>query len=120
LDVVVKVCFGNGYAEETLPDHKKEVDIMKRLRHTQSNHWLITPLPKPLDIGLMADRSLAVVRLENTSLMEFHHGLIKHYNLNVVVKYELIGFTCGLQGIEMVYNQDVDSSLHFAQWDPRG
>ncbi|XP_072062345.1 uncharacterized protein [Arachis hypogaea] len=32
-DVAVKVYFGNGYTEETLHDYKKEIDIMKRLRH---------------------------------------------------------------------------------------
>ncbi|XP_027361564.1 probable serine/threonine-protein kinase DDB_G0271682 [Abrus precatorius] len=32
-DVAVKVFFGNGYAEETLQDYRKEIDIMKRLRH---------------------------------------------------------------------------------------
>ncbi|XP_043811775.1 uncharacterized protein LOC110628157 isoform X2 [Manihot esculenta] len=32
-DVAVKVYFGNQYREETLQDYKKEIDIMKRLRH---------------------------------------------------------------------------------------
>ncbi|KAI4327002.1 hypothetical protein L6164_019509 [Bauhinia variegata] len=32
-DVAVKVYFGNGYTEETLQDYRKEIDIMKRLRH---------------------------------------------------------------------------------------
>ncbi|XP_019422970.1 PREDICTED: dual specificity protein kinase shkB-like isoform X2 [Lupinus angustifolius] len=32
-DVAVKVYFGNGYAQETLQDYRKEIDIMKRLRH---------------------------------------------------------------------------------------
>lgn len=32
-DVAVKVYFGNGYREETLQDYRKEIDIMKRLRH---------------------------------------------------------------------------------------
>ncbi|XP_057449946.1 uncharacterized protein LOC130741153 isoform X2 [Lotus japonicus] len=32
-DVAIKVYFGNGYTEETLQDYKKEIDIMKRLRH---------------------------------------------------------------------------------------
>ncbi|KAJ7952366.1 Tyrosine kinase [Quillaja saponaria] len=32
-DVAVKVHFGNGYIEGTLQDYKKEIDIMKRLRH---------------------------------------------------------------------------------------
>jgi len=50
--------------------------------------------------------------------MEFHHGLIKHYGLNVIVKYGLFGLMCGLHGIEMVCNQDVDSSLYLTQCDP--
>ncbi|WVZ11677.1 hypothetical protein V8G54_016207 [Vigna mungo] len=33
MDVAVKVYFGNGYTEETLHDYRKEIDIMKRLRH---------------------------------------------------------------------------------------
>uniref|UniRef100_A0A0R0LEA9 non-specific serine/threonine protein kinase n=1 Tax=Glycine max TaxID=3847 RepID=A0A0R0LEA9_SOYBN len=32
-DVAVKVYFGNEYTEETLQDYRKEIDIMKRLRH---------------------------------------------------------------------------------------
>ncbi|KAJ1376147.1 Serine-threonine/tyrosine-protein kinase, catalytic domain [Sesbania bispinosa] len=32
-DVAIKVYFGNGYTEETLQDYRKEIDIMKRLRH---------------------------------------------------------------------------------------
>ncbi|CAJ1928021.1 unnamed protein product [Sphenostylis stenocarpa] len=32
-DVAVKVYFGNGYTEETLQGYRKEIDIMKRLRH---------------------------------------------------------------------------------------
>ncbi|XP_012574462.1 uncharacterized protein [Cicer arietinum] len=32
-DVAIKLYFGNGYTEETLRDYKKEIDIMKRLRH---------------------------------------------------------------------------------------
>ncbi|XP_068469220.1 probable serine/threonine-protein kinase SIS8 isoform X7 [Phaseolus vulgaris] len=32
-DVAAKVYFGNGYTEETLQDYRKEIDIMKRLRH---------------------------------------------------------------------------------------
>ncbi|XP_020218061.1 serine/threonine-protein kinase STY46 isoform X2 [Cajanus cajan] len=32
-DVAVKVYFGNGYTENTLQDYRKEIDIMKRLRH---------------------------------------------------------------------------------------
>ncbi|XP_065858179.1 uncharacterized protein [Euphorbia lathyris] len=32
-DVAVKLYFGNEYKEETLKDYKKELDIMKRLRH---------------------------------------------------------------------------------------
>ncbi|XP_051115433.1 uncharacterized protein LOC127240674 [Andrographis paniculata] len=32
-DVAVKVYFGNQYSEETLLDYKKEIDIMRRLRH---------------------------------------------------------------------------------------
>ncbi|CAL0314505.1 unnamed protein product [Lupinus luteus] len=32
-DVAVKVYFGNGYTEETLQDYRKEIGIMKRLRH---------------------------------------------------------------------------------------
>ncbi|XP_019155902.1 PREDICTED: serine/threonine-protein kinase EDR1 [Ipomoea nil] len=32
-DVAVKVYFGNEYSERTLLDYKKEIDIMKRLRH---------------------------------------------------------------------------------------
>ncbi|GLT78273.1 hypothetical protein SLA2020_498130 [Shorea laevis] len=32
-DVAVKVFFGNGYSEETVEDYKKEIDIMKKLRH---------------------------------------------------------------------------------------
>ncbi|GKV23069.1 hypothetical protein SLEP1_g32850 [Rubroshorea leprosula] len=32
-DVAVKVFFGNGYSEGTLEDYKKEIDIMKKLRH---------------------------------------------------------------------------------------
>ncbi|XP_058772932.1 serine/threonine-protein kinase STY46 isoform X2 [Vicia villosa] len=54
-DVAVKVYFGNGYAEETLRDYKKEVDIMKRLRHpnvllfmgaiySQERHAIVTEL----------------------------------------------------------------------------
>lgn len=54
-DVAVKVYFGNGYAEETLRNHKKEVDIMKRLRHpnvllfmgaiySQERHAIVTEL----------------------------------------------------------------------------
>ncbi|KDP25496.1 hypothetical protein JCGZ_20652 [Jatropha curcas] len=32
-DVAVKLYLGNQYKEETLQDYKKEIDIMKRLRH---------------------------------------------------------------------------------------
>ncbi|KAF7810193.1 putative serine/threonine-protein kinase [Senna tora] len=32
-DVAVKVYFGNEYTEDTLQDYRKEIDIMKRLRH---------------------------------------------------------------------------------------
>ncbi|RDX98674.1 putative serine/threonine-protein kinase SIS8, partial [Mucuna pruriens] len=32
-DVAVKVYFGNGYTEKILQDYRKEIDIMKRLRH---------------------------------------------------------------------------------------
>ncbi|CAJ2650617.1 unnamed protein product [Trifolium pratense] len=54
-DVAVKVYFANGYTEETLQDYKKEVDIMKRLRHpnvllfmgaiySQKKHAIVTEL----------------------------------------------------------------------------
>ncbi|GAU20670.1 hypothetical protein TSUD_230840 [Trifolium subterraneum] len=54
-DVAVKVYFANGYTEETLQDYKKEVDIMKRLRHpnvllfmgaiySQEKHAIVTEL----------------------------------------------------------------------------
>ncbi|RVX09090.1 putative serine/threonine-protein kinase SIS8 [Vitis vinifera] len=32
-DVAIKVYFGNEYSEGTLQDYKKEIDIMRRLRH---------------------------------------------------------------------------------------
>ncbi|KAK2426003.1 PAS domain-containing protein tyrosine kinase family protein [Trifolium repens] len=54
-DVAVKVYFANGYTEANLQDYKKEVDIMKRLRHpnvllfmgaiySQEKHAIVTEL----------------------------------------------------------------------------
>jgi hypothetical protein len=55
----------------------------------------------------------ALVRLNSTLDMMLHSD---------VVEYELVGLMCDLQGIEMVYNQEVDCSLHFTfkQWNPGG
>jgi hypothetical protein len=60
------------------------------------------------------------------SFFEIQHGLIKHHGLigsvSNVVKYELFGLMCYLQGIAVVYNQEAYCSLHFIceQWDPGG
>jgi len=39
-----------------------------------------------------------------------------------VVMYEFFGLKCDLEGMEIVYSQEVDCSLHFTfeQWDPGG
>jgi len=56
------------------------------------------------------------------SLFAIHHGFIKHSGLIDLVKYDFFGLTCDLQGIEIVYSQEVDCSLYFIfeQWGPGG